>query len=105
MYLGEQPFVMKAMNPIVFRVIIRLGLISSTRSNEKGAQASQLTEQKYILHSTEKCFGKCYDQKFITDSLGGSLGSSSKAVKQYNKTKNIWMKELKAIKKQKKCFI
>ena len=42
-------------------------------------------EIKYMLHSSEDCFGKRPDQKSIKDGLAGPLGSRADAVKQYKK--------------------
>ena len=63
-----------------------------------------ISEQKYMLHSSEDYFGKRSDQKTIKEGLGGPLGSRSDAVKQYNKSKHKWKKSLKSLKKQNKML-
>ena len=54
-------------------------------------------EKKYMSHSSEDCFGKRSYQNSIKDGLGGPVGSRDDAVKQYNKPKNKWNKEPKAL--------
>ena len=60
-----------------------------------------MTQQKYISHSVEDCFGKHTNQNTINDGLWGPVGSSAEAVKQYQKSDSKWKKELKTLKKQK----
>ena len=60
-----------------------------------------MSEQKYMLHISEDYFGKCSKQKYIKDGLGGPLGSSNYAVKQYKKYKNKRMKDMKDIREKK----
>ena len=42
-----------------------------------------MSEQKYMLHSYEDCFGKLSDRNSIKDGLVGALGIRAYAVKQY----------------------
>ena len=61
-----------------------------------------MSEQNYILHNSEKCFGKRSEQQYIKDRLGGSLVNSCDAVKKCKKSEHKWKKYLKAPKKQNK---
>ena len=54
-----------------------------------------------MLHISEDCFGKRYDQKYIKDGMVGPLGSRDYKVKRYKKYENKRMKDLKALKDQK----
>ena len=63
-----------------------------------------MSDQKYMLHSTEYCFGNISYQKFIRDILGGTMVIMSESVKQYKKSKNQWREQLKALKKQNKML-
>ena len=47
-----------------------------------------MLDQKHLLHGSEDCFGKRYNQKSIKDGLGGPMVSRAKAVKQYKKSKH-----------------
>ena len=59
-----------------------------------------MTEQNYISHIAEDCFGERKNQKTIKDVLGGPMKSRAEAMKQYNKSKIKCRKELKYLKKQ-----
>ena len=61
-----------------------------------------MPERKYMLHSSEKCFGKRSNQQSIKEGLGGALGNRADAVKQYKKSEHKWKKYLKLLKKQNK---
>ena len=63
-----------------------------------------MSEQRYISHSAEECFGKRTNKKTIKYGLGRPIGIRSEAVKQYNNSKIKWKKGLKALKKQKKII-
>ena len=57
-----------------------------------------ITERKYMLHSSEDCFGKRSDQNPIRDGLGEPMGIRDEYIKQWNKSKNKCKKELKTLK-------
>ena len=61
---------------------------------------SVMPEYKYKLHISSKTFRKLSYQDSIKEGLVGILGNSSTAVKQYQKSKNIWKRELKYLNKQ-----
>ena len=42
-----------------------------------------MPDQKYMLHISEKCFGKLYNQQSIKKSLLGAIGDRTDAVKHY----------------------
>ena len=60
-----------------------------------------ITEQNYMSHNSEDCFGKIYNQKSINGGMGGPMGIRTEDVKQYKRPKNKWKKELKYLKKKK----
>ena len=60
---------------------------------------SVMPEYKYKLHISSKTFRKLSYQDSIKEGLLGILGNSSTAVKQYQKSKNIWKRELKYLNK------
>ena len=45
-----------------------------------------MPDKKYMLHSTDNCFGNHTNQKRIKDGLGGPIGSTVESVKQYKKS-------------------
>ena len=63
-----------------------------------------IPERKYKSHSSEHYFGERSKQESIRYSLVGSLGNRNNAVKQLQKYKNKWRRELKSLKKQNKII-
>ena len=63
-----------------------------------------MPEKKYMLHSSENCFGKRYNQQYIKDVLGGGLGNRANTLKQYKNSEHKLKKELKALKNQNKML-
>ena len=62
-------------------------------------------EQNYRLHSSEKCFGKHYNQQSIKDGLGDHLGNRADDVKQY-KTLNKNVTKIQNLPSSRiKCYI
>ena len=57
-----------------------------------------------MQHSSEDCFVKRSDQNSTEDIMGGTLGSRSNAVKQYEKYENKWKNFLKTHRKQNKIL-
>ena len=55
---------------------------------------SVIHEQNYMSHSSENCFGKSSDQKYIKEGLEGALGNRDDAFKRYNKSEKQWNKQL-----------
>ena len=47
-----------------------------------------MPEKLYMYHSSEECFGKCYNQETIKDGLGGPMGSRDEYVKQYKRSES-----------------
>ena len=80
--------------------------------NHKGSQRycvlckkTGMPERKYKLYSSENCFGCRSDHKSIKEGLVGILINRNNAVKQYQKSENKWKREMKPLKKQKKCYL
>ena len=48
-----------------------------------------ILEKKYMLHSAEEFFGKRFNQKTITDGMGGHIGSRAEAVKKYKNSEKM----------------
>ena len=98
--LTQRLLIIIVKNPLWRRVRKRRGLVSyqAINSMEKigrsimGRSAivcftrkSGIPERKYMSLSSEDCFGKISDQKFVKDRLGRALGNRAYAVKHYNK--------------------
>ena len=45
-----------------------------------------IPDQNYSSHSSEKCFGKRFDQEYIKEDLGGKLLNRDKAVNSFQKS-------------------
>ena len=56
-----------------------------------------MPERKYTSHSS-KDFTGLRTNRTIKDVIGGTVGSSTDAVKQYNKPENKYNKELESLK-------
>ena len=61
-------------------------------------------ERKYKLHSSENFFRHRSNHESIKEGLGGSLGDRDAAVKQSQKSKKKWKRELKSLRKQNKII-
>ena len=57
-----------------------------------------------MLHKTGDFFGKRSNHKSVKDGLVRHLGNKDETMKQFNKYKNKWKKEMKALKKQNKMM-
>ena len=51
-------------------------------------------EHKWKSHSSENCFGKRSDQKYVKDGLGGPLGNIANVAKHDQKTEKKWKRDL-----------
>ena len=45
-----------------------------------------IPDQNYSSYSSEKCFGKMFDQEYIKEGLGGKLLNRDKAVNSFQKS-------------------
>ena len=61
-------------------------------------------EQNYMLHSSEKLFGKCPNQQSINEVLGGALVNRANSVNRYRKSEKKLKRDLKALKKKNKIL-
>ena len=50
------------------------------------------------------CFGNIPDQESLNMGPGGNMGNRDAAVKQFNKSKNKWKRDMKSLKNQNKML-
>ena len=63
-----------------------------------------MSEQKYMAHISENCYGNRSDQHSIKEGLVGDLDNRYDVVNKYKKSEHKWKKYLKSLKKQNKML-